>query len=99
MKKAVRIDAPVPSVEETARVLGVPPSRVKELVELVNSTAGGTGATAQVPASFLHQRAKRERAERGGATPYKIVNTSPTSARAKPRKGARRRDRSSAGRS
>ncbi len=38
MSEAVRITTPVPSVEETARIAGVPLSRAKELVELARKS-------------------------------------------------------------
>jgi hypothetical protein len=41
MSEAVRITTPVPTVEETARIVGVPQSRVKELVELAARVSRG----------------------------------------------------------
>ncbi len=40
MNGPVKLDSPYPSVEETARLFGVPPSRVKEIVRLADSVNG-----------------------------------------------------------
>ena len=40
MRRPAKLEAPYPSIEEIAHVFGVPPSRVKEIVRLVDSIEG-----------------------------------------------------------
>jgi hypothetical protein len=51
MNQPVRITIEFPSIEETARIMGVPPSRVKELVELARSIRVVSKRSAHRPAA------------------------------------------------
>jgi len=65
MSEAVRITTPVPSVEETARIVGVPLPRAKELVELADRVSREVSSRASRRPAATRRATRRARSRMG----------------------------------